>query len=188
VKAWLVAVALNLAVVAAGCASSEPADQATSESGPTTTSPPRSSIGTGAAFTLDDHLAWLIAVLATGAFDSAEATERFDPAFLAEVPVAALNAPLTQIAGAASAPWQVVDDQRDGSVAEVLVESATGTRLLLTFAIAADPPHRIEGLALQPAPAATPDGYTPAQLDAATNPASSPSPGTSADTTAAATR
>ncbi len=129
----LAAVALSLALIAAGCTSSEPADHA-AEPAPSTSSP-ASAIGTDEAFTVDDHLAWLIGVLEIGAFDPDEATERFDAAFLAEVPVAALNAPLTQVAPPQSAPWLVIEDQRDGTVAEVIVESITGTRLLLTFAI-----------------------------------------------------
>jgi hypothetical protein len=59
----------------------------------------------------------------------------------------------------------VIGEQSDGRVAEITVESATGTRLTMTVALSSDSPHRIEGLLLQPATAETPEGYTTAQLD-----------------------
>jgi hypothetical protein len=117
-------------------------------------------------FTMADHIGWLIGVLDAGAFDSAEVTERFDASFLAQVPVAALNAPLGQIAPSGSAPWQILDEDRDGHVAEITVESADGTRLTVTLALTSTEPHQIEGLLLQPASTDLPNGYTLAQLDA----------------------
>ncbi len=117
------------------------------------------------AFTMEDHIGWLIDVLDTGQFDSAAVTERFDASFLAQVPVAALNAPLGQIAPPGSAPWRILDDSRNGQVAEVTVEAADGSRLTITVALASTDPHQIEGLLLQPADTDLPEGYTLAQLD-----------------------
>jgi hypothetical protein len=114
---------------------------------------------------MDDHVAWLVGVLDAGEFDAAEATERFDPLFLDEIPVAALNAPLGQVAPEGSGPWQVVEETINGLVGEITVESAGGTRLRMTVALASSEPNQIEGLLLQPVTEA-PEGYTAAQLDA----------------------
>jgi beta-lactamase class A len=115
---------------------------------------------------MEEQVEWLIGVLDSGEFDPVEATEHFDPAFLAEIPLAALDAPLGQIAPEGSAPWHEIGEQRDGRVAEITVESATGTRLTMTVALTTDAPHRIEGLLLQPDTGQTREGYTTAQLDA----------------------
>ena len=117
-------------------------------------------------FTMEGHIGWLVGVLDAGEFDSAEVTDRFDASFLAQVPIAALNAPLGQIAPPGSAPWRILGESRDDRVAEITVESADGTRLTITLALASTEPHQIEGLLLQPADTDLPEGYTLAQLDA----------------------
>ncbi len=114
---------------------------------------------------MDDHIGWLIGVLDAGEFDPAEVTERFDPSFLAQIPVAALNAPLGQLAPPGSAPWRVLSDTRDDRTAEIAVESADGTHLTITLALAGTEPYRIEGLLLQPTETELPEGYTLTRLD-----------------------
>lgn len=76
-----------------GCASID----ATAPAEPSAAVDATSTTGAGdapeaAVFTVDDHIGWLIGVLDAGEFDHAEATERFDTSFLAQVPVATLNA------------------------------------------------------------------------------------------------
>jgi hypothetical protein len=165
------ATGLCLVVLSAGCTSNTPAE--TTAQSPTNPRPPQtaaeateSPTESAQPFTLDGQIAWLIGVLDAGGFDAAEGTERFDPAFLAEVTVAGLNAPLPQIAPAGSAPWRVLDEHRDSRSAEITLESATGTRLKLSLALASAEPHQIEGLALRPVTPEPPEGYTTAQLDA----------------------
>lgn len=116
-------------------------------------------------FTVDDHLTWLIGVFDAGEFNPAEVVERFDPVFLAEISVTDLNSPMSQIAPDGSAPWQILVEQRDGWRAKVTIESAIGTRLTLTLALASAEPHQIQGLLLQPAAYEAPDNYSAAQLD-----------------------
>lgn len=168
-RRWSLPVAaLCAAVFWAGCGSTDdaapPEPSVAVDTTPTTTA--TDDAPETAVFTMDDHIGWLLGVLDTGEFDQAETTERFHPSFLAEVPVVALNAPLGQIAPPGSAPWRVLDDTGDGQVAEITVESADGTRLTITLALATAEPHQIEGLLLQPADTDLPEGYTLAQLDA----------------------
>lgn len=160
-----------IAALSAGCASNSPADttaksppdpapsETVAQATPTADESPR-------AFTMDDQLAWLIDALDAGAFDPTEATERFDPAFLAEVTVTGLNAPMPQIAPTGSAPWRLLEEHRDGQFAEITLESATGARLKLLLALTSADPHQIEGVALRPVTPEPPEGYTTAQLDA----------------------
>ncbi len=161
------AVTVCAALLWVGCASTDataPSDPsaaiATTDDGGVDDAP------AGVVFTMDDHIGWLIGVLDAGQFDPAEASERFDAAFLAQVPVAALNAPLGQIAPPGSAPWRVLGDHREDRVAEITVESANGTQLTITLALASTKPHQIESLLLQPADTDQPEGYTFTQLDA----------------------
>jgi ORF 12 gene product N-terminal len=167
-RRWLrTAVTVCAALLWAGCASTN----ATAPSDPsaaiaTTTTASVDDASEAAVFPMDDHIGWLIGVLDAGQFDPAEASERFDTAFLAQVPVAALNAPLGQIAAAGSAPWRVLGAHREDRVAEITVESANGTRLTITLALAGTQPYQIESLLLQPADTEQPEGYTFTQLDA----------------------
>ncbi len=161
------ATAVFTGVLLAACASTdvaEPAVTSVTVDVPATTDAAGTTGSASAA--IDDQVAWLVRVLDAGEFDATEASERFDPGFLVEVPVAALNAPLAQIAPPGSAPWRIVNDSIDGRVAEITVESAQGARLIINLAITASTPHLIEGLFLQPAEPEVPDDYTFAQLDA----------------------
>ena len=168
-RRWPIPVAAACAALLwAGCGST---DDAAAPEPPiavdtTPTSTPTDDVPEAAVFTMEDHIGWLLGVLDTGEFDSAEVTERFDASFLAQVPVVALNAPLGQIAPPGSAPWRILDDSRNGRVAEITVESADGTRLTITVALVGTEPHQIEGLLLQPADTNLPEGYTLVQLDA----------------------
>jgi hypothetical protein len=161
------AAAFVLGLVATSCGSStSPSTTTAAPSTPvTSTTTATTAPAEGVAFTMDDHVTWLLGVLDAGEFDAAEVTERFDPLFLEEVPVEALNAPLGQVAPEGSEPWQVVEETIEGSVAEITVESADGTRLKMTVAMSSSAPNQIEGLLLQPV-VDVPEGYTTAQLDA----------------------
>jgi hypothetical protein len=166
-RARLLAVAPCAALLWAGCASPRGAAQPelSELSEPSAATSTDAVAGEVSDYTMDDHIDWLLGVLDRGRFDDADATQRFDPSFLAQFPVAALNAPLGQIARPESAPWQVLDDHREDRVAEITVESAAGARLAITLALASASPHRIEGLNLRPTGSELAAGYTFAQLD-----------------------
>lgn len=177
IRKWRLRVAASCAVLLwTGCASSEgsaPPEPAATVEATTSVADTDGAVAENAEagegqtelFSMEDHIRWLIGVLDAGQFDPAEANQRFDASFLAQVPVAALDAPLGQIAPPESAPWRVVDDHREDLVAEIIVESAIGARITITLALAATSPHRIEGLHLQPAETELPNDYTLAQLD-----------------------
>lgn len=160
-------VALLTALLSTVCGSTDgaapPVPSASTDTTPTTTAD-----GTpeASAFTMEGQIDWLLGGLNGGEFDPAEVTERFDASFLTQVSVARLNAGLEQIAPPGSGPWRIVDDSRDGRVAEITVESGERFRLRVTIALTSSEPHRIEGLLMQPAESGLPEGYTLARLDA----------------------
>ncbi len=98
------------------------------------------------AFTMDDHVEWLLGLLNGEPPAEEDYEARFDEGFRAVVPFEALAAPLAQLAG----DWTVVDDRRSGSEATVIVAAQEGARLVATFVQEDGRAGRLGGLLLQP--------------------------------------
>ncbi len=116
---------------------------------PPATAPPAATTTTApaAAFTLDDHVDWIVGLLNGEAPTEAGYEERFDEGFRAMVPYDAFVAPVAQLAGV----WAVVGDQRSGREATVRLRPAVGAELVAVFVQEPGGSGRLGGLVLQPA-------------------------------------
>ncbi len=112
------------------------------------TSAPATTVAAATAFTLDDHIEWLVGVLNGAPLAEEDYQDRFGEDFKAQVPFPALAGPLEQFAG----EWTIAEDDRspDGRQASVLLTPASGTPLMGTFVLEPEPSGLLAGLLLQP--------------------------------------
>ncbi len=143
-------------VVAAACGSDGDVDGAAEESSSSTSTSVTSlssstAVGNADLETLRERAAFVVDLLDNA--DSVPITrveEAFAPAFLADVPASVIVDTTRQATAGTPGPWSIVEFDAAGWSASSVLEAPNGTRLVLTYDLESERPHRIIGAQLLP--------------------------------------